>query len=133
MRGTVRTLENASRALAERRIREIATHTAAAFGATAEVTWEDGYPVTVNHEAETAYAVEAARAVSPNVIDDAEPIMPAEDFSFMLEERPGAYMFLGNGDTPQCHHPAYRFDDDAIPLGASWFVELVERRLGAKG
>jgi hippurate hydrolase len=133
MRGTVRTLENASRALAERRIREIATHTAAAFGATAEVTWENGYPVTVNHEAETAFAVEAARAVSPNVIDNAEPIMPAEDFSFMLEERPGAYMFLGNGDTAQCHHPAYRFDDDAIPLGASWFVELVERRLGAKG
>ncbi len=133
MRGTVRTLENASRALAEKRIREIATHTAAAFGATAEVTWENGYPVTVNHEAETAFAVEAARAVSPNVIDNAEPIMPAEDFSFMLEERPGAYMFLGNGDTAQCHHPAYRFDDDAIPLGASWFVELVERRLGAKG
>ena len=132
MRGTVRTLENASRALAESRIREIATHTAAAFGATAEVTWEDGYPVTVNHEDQTAFAVEAARAVSPNVIDDAEPIMPAEDFSFMLEERPGAYMFLGNGDTPQCHHPAYRFDDDAIPLGASWFVELVERRLATK-
>ena len=132
MRGTVRTLENASRALAESRIREIATHTAAAFGATAVVTWEDGYPVTVNHEDQTAFAVEAARAVSPNVIDDAEPIMPAEDFSFMLEERPGAYMFLGNGDTPQCHHPAYRFDDDAIPLGASWFVELVERRLATK-
>ncbi|TNF65125.1 MAG: amidohydrolase [Rhodobacteraceae bacterium] len=129
MRGTVRTLDNACRAQAEHRIREIASHTAAAFGATAEVTWDEGYPVTVNHEAQTAHAIAAAKAVSSSVIEDADPIMPAEDFSFMLEERPGAYMFLGNGDTPQCHHPAYRFDDDAIPLGASWFVELVERRL----
>ena len=55
--------------------------------------------------------------------------MPAEDFSYMLEARPGAYMFLGNGDTPMCHHPAYDFDDEAIPVGCSWFAELVERRL----
>ena len=85
--------------------------------------------MTVNTEAETAYAVEAARAVSPNVDDATDPIMPSEDFAYMLEERPGAYIFLGNGDTAMCHHPAYVFDDEAIPLGCSWFAELVERRM----
>ena len=59
------------------------------------------------------------------------PIMPSEDFAYMLEERPGAYIFLGNGDTEMCHHPAYVFDDEAIPLGCSWFAELVERRMPA--
>ncbi|MGR3635076.1 MAG: M20 aminoacylase family protein [Shimia sp.] len=133
MKGTVRTLDNNNRALVEQRIRDVATHTALAFGATAEVTWEDGYPVTVNHEAETAFAVEAAQAVvgEANVEPNVEPIMPAEDFSFMLEERPGAYIFLGNGDSAQCHHPEYNFDDEAIPVGCSWFVELVERRMPA--
>ncbi|GAA6180954.1 MULTISPECIES: M20 aminoacylase family protein [unclassified Shimia] len=131
MKGTVRTLDNANRALVEQRIRDIATHTALAFGATAEVVWEDGYPVTVNHVAETEYAIKAAQAVvgvdkvDPNV----EPIMPAEDFSFMLEERPGAYICLGNGDSAQCHHPEFNFNDDAIPAGCSWFVELIEQRM----
>jgi hippurate hydrolase len=55
--------------------------------------------------------------------------MPAEDFSYMLEERPGAYIFLGNGDSAQCHHPAYNFDDDAIPFGASWYSGMVEARM----
>ncbi|SFL93237.1 M20 aminoacylase family protein [Shimia aestuarii] len=131
MKGTVRTLDAENRALAKQRIREVAEGTAAAFGATVEMTWEDGYPPTVNHEVETGFAVEAARAVvgESNVIDDVDPIMPAEDFSFMLEERPGAYIFLGNGDTMMCHHPEYQFDDDAIPVGCSWFAELVERRM----
>jgi hippurate hydrolase len=129
MQGTVRTLDPECRAQAEERIRMLATSTAAAFGAVAEVTWTPGYPVTINSEAETAFAVEAARAVAPEVNDDVEPIMPSEDFAYMLAERPGAYMFLGNGDTAMCHHPDYRFDDDAIPLGTSWFVELVERRM----
>ncbi|KPA21991.1 putative hydrolase YxeP [Shimia sp. SK013] len=133
MKGTVRTLDNNNRALVEQRIRDVATHTALAFGATAEVTWEDGYPVTVNHEAETAFAVEAAQAVvgEANVEPNVEPIMPAEDFSFMLEERPGAYIFLGNGDSAQCHHPEYNFNDEAIPVGCSWFAELIERRMPA--
>ncbi|WP_270729165.1 M20 aminoacylase family protein [Shimia sp. Alg240-R146] len=133
MKGTVRTLDNNNRALVEQRIREVATHTALAFGATAEVTWEDGYPVTVNHEAETDFAIEAAQAVvgEANVEPNVEPIMPAEDFSFMLEERPGAYIFLGNGDSAQCHHPEYNFNDEAIPVGCSWFAELVERRMPA--
>jgi len=131
MKGTVRTLDPEERAVAEDRVRRVVENTAAAFGAQAEVTWIEGYPVTVNTPQETQYAAEAARAVSDNVNDDTDPVMPAEDFSFMLEQRPGAYIFLGNGDTPMCHHPAYVFDDEAIPLGCSWFAELVERRLPA--
>jgi len=131
MCGTVRTLDNESRKLAESRIRRLAEDTASAFGATADVIWEDGYPVTVNHEAETRYAAEAARAVAGNVDANVDPIMPAEDFSYMLEARPGAYIFLGNGDTAQCHHPTYNFSDEAIPAGCSWFAELVERRMPA--
>lgn len=129
MQGTVRTLATEVRAQAEERIRALCEHTASAYGATAEVIWMPAYPVTLNHPEQTAYAVEAARAVSDHVDDDTDPILPAEDFSYMLEARPGAYMFLGNGDTPMCHHPAYVFSDDAIPLGCSWFAELVERRM----
>lgn len=129
MEGTVRTLATEVRAQAKERIRALCEYTASAYGATAEVIWTPGYPVTVNHPDQTAFAVEAARAVSDYVDDDTDPILPAEDFSYMLEARPGAYMFLGNGDTEMCHHPAYVFSDDAIPLGCSWFAELVERRM----
>ncbi|GAA6162800.1 M20 aminoacylase family protein [Pelagimonas sp. KU-00592-HH] len=131
MKGTVRTLDPEYRQIAEERIRAIAEHTALAYGATAKMTWTDGYPVTVNTEEHTGYAAEAARAVAGDskVDDMTAPVMPAEDFSFMLEERPGAYIFLGNGDTQMCHHPQYVFDDDAIPVGCSWFAELVERRM----
>ncbi|MGR3803611.1 M20 aminoacylase family protein [Marinibacterium profundimaris] len=129
--GTVRTLDPEVRKLAETRIRRVVEDTASAFGATAELIWEPGYPVTVNSPDHAAFAAEAARAVSPDVDEACDPIMPSEDFSYMLEERPGAYLFLGNGDTPMCHHPAYVFDDEAIPLGASWFAELVERRMPA--
>ncbi|MCI5096734.1 MAG: M20 family metallopeptidase [Rhodobacteraceae bacterium] len=131
LKGTVRTLERENRALAEERIRRIAGDTASAFGATAEVIWSPGYPATVNTPVETEYAADAARAVGQAVNDATDPIMPSEDFAYMLEERPGAYIFLGNGDTAMCHHPAYQFDDEAIPLGCSWFAELVERRLPA--
>ncbi len=129
MKGTVRTLDPEYRKIAEERVRRIAEDTASAFGATAEMTWTPGYPVTINSEAETTYAAEAAAAVAGKVNDGTDPIMPSEDFAYMLEERPGAYIFIGNGDTAMCHHPAYNFDDDAIPAGCSWFAELVERRL----
>lgn len=131
LQGTVRTLDPEYRAQAESWVRRVVENTAAAFGATATVNWTPGYPVTINDEAGTQYAIEAAQAVAAKVDIDTPPIMPSEDFSYMLEERPGAYIFLGNGDTPMCHHPAYVFDDDAIPLGCSWFAELVERRLPA--
>lgn len=129
LQGTVRTLDPEYRVIAEERVRRIAEDTASAFGASAEVTWTPGYPVTVNSEAETGHAAEAAAAVSGKVDDNVDPIMPSEDFAYMLEERPGAYIFLGNGDTAMCHHPAYNFDDDAIPAGCSWFAEIVERRM----
>jgi hippurate hydrolase len=127
--GTVRTLDPEYRIIAEERVRRIAEDTASAFGATATMTWTPGYPVTVNSEAETGYAAEAAAAVAGKVTENTDPIMPSEDFAYMLEERPGAYIFVGNGDTAMCHHPEYNFDDDAIPAGCSWYAELVERRL----
>ncbi|MCG7624839.1 M20 aminoacylase family protein [Epibacterium sp. Ofav1-8] len=129
LKGTVRTLDAENRKLAEARVRRVAEDTASAFGATARVTWTPGYPVTENTAAEVAHAVKAAQAVTESVDPDAAPIMPSEDFAYMLEARPGAYIFLGNGDTAMCHHPAYQFDDDAIPLGCSWFVELCEGRM----
>ncbi len=129
LQGTVRTLDPEYRSIAEERVRRIAEDTASAFGASAEVVWTPGYPATVNSEAETAHAAEAAAAVAGKVTENTDPIMPSEDFAYMLEERPGAYIFVGNGDTAMCHHPEYNFDDDAIPAGCSWFAELVERRM----
>ncbi|MDG3042170.1 M20 aminoacylase family protein [Roseicyclus marinus] len=129
MEGTVRTLDPEYRIIAEARVREVAVHTAAAFGASAEVIWHPGYPVTVNDAEGAVRASDAARAVGRGVIDDADPIMPSEDFSYMLEKVPGAYVFMGNGDSAMCHHPKYVFDDEAIPFGCSFFAELVERRL----
>lgn len=130
--GTVRTLATEDRALSERRIREVAQGTAAAFGACAEVIWTEGYPVTINDAGAVSRAVEIARQVGTEVDADAAPIMPAEDFSFMLEKRPGAYLFVGNGDSAMCHYPAYNFNDEAIPYGCSFFAELVERLMPAR-
>lgn len=129
MQGTVRTLDKENRKFAESRIRAIVENTAAAFGAKAEVKWETGYPVTMNTPENTVFAADVARSISANVNDNVNPIMPAEDFSYMLEERPGAYIFLGNGDSAQCHHPAYNFDDNAIPFGSSWYSGMVEARM----
>ncbi|MGR3541606.1 MAG: M20 aminoacylase family protein [Hasllibacter sp.] len=130
MVGTVRTLDPAVRDMAERRLSEIAEGIAAGFGATATVTYHRGYPVMVNHEAETEHMREAARAVSGQC-EDAPLVMGGEDFAYMLEARPGAYILVGNGDTAPVHHPEYDFDDEAIPAGASLWVELAERRLAA--
>ena len=127
--GTVRTLDPQYREIAQTRIREIAAGTAAAYGATAEMEWSEGYPVTINSMDETQYAADVARDVAGSVIDNVDPIMPAEDFAYMLQERPGAYIFIGNGDSAQCHHPAYNFDDDAIPAGSSWYSGMIEARM----
>ena len=132
MEGTVRTLDESCRDLAEKRVREVAEGTAMVHGATVEINYRRCYPVTVNHEAETGYAAEVARDVAGQVEDNVNPIMPAEDFSYMLLERPGAYIFLGNGDTAVCHHPEYNFDDEALPFGASWLSGMVEARAPAK-
>jgi metal-dependent amidase/aminoacylase/carboxypeptidase family protein len=115
----------------ERRISEIVEGTAMALGAKAVVQYNRGYPVTINAEENTDYAVEVAKAVSGKVDANTAPLMGAEDFSFMLNERPGAYIFLGNGDTAMVHHPAYNFDDDAIPFGSSWYAGMAEARMPA--
>ncbi|MGY6703825.1 M20 aminoacylase family protein [Roseinatronobacter sp.] len=128
LRGTVRTLSTDMRELAEARITAMAEHTARAFGAKAQVKYMRGYPVMVNTDTETEYAAQAARSVS-GACDDAPLVMGGEDFAFMLEERPGAYILVGNGDTASVHHPEYDFNDDAIPAGCSFWVELTEQRL----
>jgi hippurate hydrolase len=129
MKGTVRTMDPAVQDQVERRISEIVAGTAMALGAKAEVVYERGYPVTMNTPENTVFAAEVARAVSGQVDTDTAPLMGAEDFSYMLLERPGAYIFLGNGDTAMVHHPAYNFDDNAIPFGASWYAGMAEARM----
>jgi len=131
MKGTVRTMDHAVQDFVERRISEIVSGTAMALGATATVNYARGYPVTINAEENTDYAVEVARQVSGHVDPETAPLMGAEDFSFMLNERPGAYIFVGNGDTAMVHHPAYNFDDNVIPFGSSWYAGMVESRMPA--
>ncbi|HBG99090.1 MAG TPA: amidohydrolase [Rhodobacteraceae bacterium] len=131
LRGTVRSHDAAIRDLAERRLAEIAGHTAAAFGARAETVYERGYPVMVNAAAETEFAARVAERVTGAPTAAAPLIMGGEDFAFMLDARPGAYILVGNGDTAMVHHPAYDFNDAAIPAGCSFWAELVEARLPA--
>ena len=129
LKGTARSLAPEIRDQLEAGIKRIATNVAAAFGAKAEVQYDRGYPVTMNHPAETGYAAEVARAIAGDVTTDMAPMMGGEDFSYMLLERPGAYIFVGNGDTAMVHHPAYDFDDNAIPAGSSWYAGMIEARM----
>ena len=131
LRGTVRTLDNSVRDLAEERVTKLIASTAEAYGCTADIDYQRGYPVTVNHEDQTEIAAGIAEKVTGKVERETSPIMAGEDFSFMLEKRPGAYIFLGNGGGAHVHHPAYNFNDEIIPVGCSWFAELVEERLPA--
>ncbi|MCK0167135.1 M20 family metallopeptidase [Jannaschia sp. S6380] len=130
LKGTVRTMSPGMRDLAEKRIQEISAGIAATFGGTAKVGYHRNYPVMVNHEEQTQFAAEVAKAVSGGC-EDAPLVMGGEDFAFMLEERPGAYILVGNGETAPVHHPEYDFTDDAIPAGCSWWAEVVERRMPA--
>jgi amidohydrolase len=131
LNGTVRTLRPATRAKVEKRIHEIAAGLAEASGASARVEYRRGYPPTINHEAQTDFAAGVARKVAGDAHVDANtpPTMGAEDFSFMLEARPGAFIFIGNGDSAGLHHPSYDFNDDVLPYGMSYWVELVETAL----
>lgn len=130
LRGTVRTLDEDVRDLAEARVCDVVTHTATAYQCRADITYDRGYPVTINHDKETDFAADAAEAVAPGVWRDTPPIMAAEDFAYMLNARPGAYLMIGNGEEgATVHHPLYDFNDEAIPAGCSWFAELVEKRL----
>ncbi|MCA0400170.1 MAG: M20 family metallopeptidase [Proteobacteria bacterium] len=128
--GTVRTLEPAVRDLAEKRLREIAEGTAKLFGAVATVKYERGYPPTVNHAKETVYAADAARSIAgeSGVNDNVPPVMGAEDFSYMLEARPGAMINIGNGASAGLHNPAYDFNDEIIPAGIQYWSRLAETR-----
>ncbi|PIV76781.1 MAG: amidohydrolase [Rhodobacteraceae bacterium CG17_big_fil_post_rev_8_21_14_2_50_65_11] len=130
LKGTVRTMSVGMRALAEARLTAIADQVCAAMGGAAGVTYHKGYPCMVNHPEQTEFAADVARAVSGGC-DDAPLVMGGEDFAFMLEERPGAYILVGNGEGASVHHPEYNFNDDAIPAGCSWLAEVVERRLPA--
>ena len=130
MKGTVRTMSKEMRDLAEKRLNEICNGVCATFGATADVTYYRGYPCMVNHEEQTEFAAQVAKSVSGDCAD-APLVMGGEDFAFMLEERPGAYILVGNGDSASVHHPEYNFNDDAIPAGCSWWAEIVEQRMPA--
>jgi len=130
LKGTVRTMSKDMRALAETRLKALAEGTASAFGAKADVNYIKGYPVMVNSPEQTEFAADVARSVSGDCAE-APLVMGGEDFAFMLEERPGAYILVGNGDGASVHHPEYNFNDDVIPAGCSWWAEIVEKRMPA--
>ena len=131
LRGTARSLKPKVQDLLEKRIPEIVEGTAKLYGATATVKYRRGYPVLNNHAAQTDFAAAVAGEVAgkDKIDNDMAPVMGAEDFSFMLNARPGAFIFVGNGDSAGLHHPAYNFNDDAIPFGTSYWVKLAETAL----
>ncbi|AYR26026.1 M20 aminoacylase family protein [Herbaspirillum rubrisubalbicans] len=145
MVGTVRTFSLPVLDLIERRMKEIAEHTAAAFDATVDFRFNRNYPPLINHAKETAFAVEVLTEQfgADRVDAHTEPTMGAEDFAFMLQHKPGCYVFLGNGDGGHrdqghglgpcnLHNPSYDFNDDLLPIGATYWVRLAEKFLQAK-
>jgi hippurate hydrolase len=126
--GTIRSMSAEGRSMAMDRIKCIVEGLCSAHGAECEVHFNSGYPVTFNHSDETGKAVNTAKLVAGDgkVNPDYEPMMGGEDFSYMLLERPGAFIFVGNGDTAGLHHPAYDFNDEAIPYGTSYWAKLAE-------
>ncbi|MGD9845574.1 MAG: M20 aminoacylase family protein [Variibacter sp.] len=133
MLGTVRTLLPDVQDMIEKRVSEVVEGVAKLHGATAKVTYVRNYPITINHDRQTDFAASVAAEISGSdkVDTDLTPVMGAEDFSFMLNERPGAFIFVGNGESAGLHHPAYNFNDDAIPVGTSYWVRLVETAMPA--
>ena len=127
--GTVRTFDKETRDTIMRRMAEIVQGQAASYGVEAELEYEEGYPATVNSEAQTAFAAGVARGLvgDAKVDDNAPKVAGAEDFAYMLEERPGSYLFLGAGPGAGLHHPKFNFNDEISPLGASFFVQMVEQ------
>ena len=132
LRGTVRTLTEAVRSLVEKRVREVVAGVAQITGAKIDLVYERGYPVTVNHAAQTDVATRVAKEIAGDGnVHETQPMMGAEDFSYMLEARPGAFIFCGNGNSAGLHHPAYNFNDEAIVYGTSYWIKLVENKLAA--
>jgi hippurate hydrolase len=132
LRGTVRTLTAETRELVEKRVREVVAGVAQITGAKIDLVYERGYPVTMNHAAQTEFATQVAKEIAGEQnVHESPPMMGAEDFSYMLEARPGAFIFCGNGDSAGLHHPAYNFNDEAIVYGTSYWIKLVENTLAA--
>jgi hippurate hydrolase len=133
LKGTARSLTPEVQDLLERRLHEVVEGTAKLYGAKAKLTYKRDYPVTRNHAQQAAFAASVASEVvgGERVDDNVAPVMGAEDFSFMLEARPGAFIFVGNGDSAGLHHQAYDFNDEVIPFGTSYWVKLVETALRA--
>lgn len=131
LRGTIRSLDAGVREVAAERLQQIAESTAQAFGASVEINLKRGYPVMVNTAKETDFAAKIGAQVVGKETPEAQPVMGGEDFAYMLEERPGAYILLGNGESAALHHPEYDFNDTALPIGASYWAELVETRMPA--
>jgi hippurate hydrolase len=132
LRGTVRTLTSEVRELVEKRVGEVVGGVAQITGARINLTYERGYPVTVNHAAQTDIATRVAKEIAGDAnVEDMPPMMGAEDFSYMLEARPGAFIFCGNGNSAGLHHPAYNFNDEAILYGTSYWIKLVESTMAA--
>ena len=131
LRGTARALTDEVRKTLLQRIDDVVQGTARMYGAKAKLTCTNGYPVLVNNSRQTEFAAAVAREIAGNDKVDTEvaPVMGAEDFAFMLGERPGAFIFVGNGDSAGLHHPAYNFNDEAIPTGTSYWVRLAESAL----
>lgn len=127
--GTVRTFDSAVQGMAMARLEAIVAGQAAAFGVEAYLDYEVGYPATINDAAKTAFAADVAREIAGDdgVNANAGPEMGAEDFAYLLEKRPGSYLFVGNGETAGLHHPEFDFDDEAAAAGASFFARIVER------
>ncbi|OLP42628.1 amidohydrolase [Rhizobium oryziradicis] len=131
---TIRALDAGVRDALETRIRQIAEGQAASYGMRVEIDYQRGYPATVNHKSETDFVRDLAKRFAGNdkVFDMENPIMGSEDFAYMLENKPGTYFFLGTqktADDPQLHHPRYNFNDDIIPTGTTFWVELAEKWL----
>src|SRR5712672_2810502 len=132
LRGTVRTLTVEVRELVEKRVREVVAGVAQITGAKIDFVYERGYPVVVNHAAQTDVATQVAKEIAGDAnVHETHPLMGAEDFAYMLEARPGAFIFCGNGDTAGLHHPEYNFNDEAIVHGTSYWIKLVENALAA--
>jgi amidohydrolase len=132
LKGTVRTLTPEVRVLIEKRVREVVAGVAQMTGAKIDLDYVNKYPVPVNHALQTDIATKVAKEISGDAnVHEMPPLMGAEDFSYMLEARPGAFIFCGNGNSAGLHHPAYNFNDDAIVFGTSYWIKLVENTLAA--
>jgi amidohydrolase len=132
--GTVRTLDEAVRNQMEEGMNRLVPQLAQAFGAKATVAYRRGYPVTVNAPAQTEFAIAVAKEIAgeDRVDPNTDPTMGGEDFAYMLNARPGAYIFLGNGDSSDLHTDTYDFNDEAIPHGVSYWIKLAEMALPAQ-